>query len=232
MKLYVLLVLSMTITMACSSKHKIDGFHRGALIDQVSEESIVEIEFSDSDIKKALEKKATLPKNFRLAVFFKPPKNKDWRWSGDDKKKIMESLKELQESGPQATVFTLLSSLVDGDDMKSLRLAAAKHGADALLIVDGRAKVERSLRDYGVSYALLLPLFFVNGNSADTLFVASATMWDVRNQYLYLSAESEGTYKINYPAAFPKNDKEVFQKSKDLAIDSLKSNLVAMVKGS
>ncbi|MCJ8276900.1 MAG: hypothetical protein MJK18_08665, partial [Bdellovibrionales bacterium] len=140
-------------------------------------------------------------------------------------------LQELRGTGINAKVFPLLESLTNGTDMRSLSLAAAKHGADALMIIEGGVDRESYARDYALSYALIVPMFFVKGNRAETLFVANATLWDVRNEYLYLSTQSEGNHSLNYPLIFPETDREAFAKSKDMAVDQLQKNLVAMVNG-
>ena len=46
---------------------------------------------------------------------------------------------------------------------------------------------------WSTSYLLLVTALFMPGNEVDALFMASAALWDVRNEYLYVTAESEGT---------------------------------------
>ncbi len=89
-------------------------------------------------------------------------------------------------------VFFISNMIVDGnEDLKSLRMAAAKHQADALLVVTGAAQVDRYINGWGWSYALILPTFFVPGSQVDTLFLSSAALWDVKNEYLYLTNDAE-----------------------------------------
>ncbi len=204
------------------------GFNRGALKQQIG----VIQKFDDSEIQAAYGKKAALPKPFKLGVFFKSPVNDKWRWSEQDKAYVTEELvKELKADGLVADVFPIANSVVADEDLKALRLAAAKHQADALLIVGGGAQVDRYINNWGWTYALLVPAFFVPGSKADTLFMANASLWDVRNEFLYLTAEAEATRSKTYVAAFAKTDKDLIQEAKQEAMLGLKSELGKMIKG-
>lgn len=205
------------------------GFNRGALKQQIG---VIDGKFDDDAIKAAYQKKPALPKPFKLGIFFKSPSNDKWRWSEQDKLFVSDELvRELKSAGLLADVFLISTSVVADEDLKSLRLAAAKHQADALLIVGGGAQIDRYINNWGWSYALLLPAFFVPGSKADTLFMANASLWDVRNEFLYLSAESESTRSRTYVAAFGKPDKDLIQEVKAEAMSSLKTELSRMIKG-
>ena len=68
---------------------------------------------------------------------------------------------------------------------------------------------------------MIITPFFVPGTVADGLVMTNAVMWDVRNQYLYLSAEAEGTAKQTKPAFFI---------DEDHLINDARSNAVAALK--
>jgi hypothetical protein len=120
---------------------------------------------------------------------------------------------------------------VNSDDMKSLRLAAANHHADALLVVSGAGQIDRYINNWGWTYALLLPTLFVPGSQADTLFVTNAALWDVRNDFLYLTAEAEATTNKTYIAAFGEQDKELLNRAKTESLTQLKTALAKMIDG-
>ncbi len=217
------LILCFLIT-GCAS-----GFNRGQLKQQIG---VIHARFDDGDIQAAYNKKAALPKPFKLGIFFKSPANEKWRWSEQDKAYVTEELvKELKADGLVADVFPISNTLVADEDLKSLRLAAAKHQADALLIVGGGAQVDRYMNNWGWTYALLLPAFFVPGSKADTLFVANASLWDVRNEFLYLTAEAEATRSKTYVAAFGTKDKDLIVEAKLEAMSGLQTELRKMIKG-
>lgn len=217
------------LQLGCASK----GFNRGELKQQIG---VIKPTFDDSEIKSAYNKKANLPKPFKLGVYFKSPSpaqgaQKQWRWTEQDKSLLEEIGKELRADGVVADVFPIVSSLVQDEDLKSLRLVAAKHQADALLIVSGAGEIDRYTNNWGWSYILLIPTFFIRGSQADTLFVTNASLWDVKNEFLYLTAESEGMASDKYAAAFGKNDKELLDEAKTKSLTLLKDELKKMIKG-
>lgn len=229
-RLWLLLFLPIVLLQfGCASK----GFNRGELKEQVG---VIRPAFDDKEIKEAYNKKPNLPKPFKLGVYFTTPKSakgadKQWRWTEQDKALLEEIGKELKSEGLVSDVFPIVDTLVQSDELKSLRLVAAKHQADALLIVSGAGQIDRYINNWGWSYALLLPALFVPGSQADTLFVTSATMWDVRNEYLYLTAEAEATGKDTYIAAFGKQDKDLIDEAKTQSLGNLKQELKKMIKG-
>lgn len=125
-----------------------------------------------------------------------------------------------------------MNSLVANEDIKSIRLAASRYQADAVLIIGGVGQIDRYTNNWGWSYALLLPVFFVPGSESQTLFMTNASLWDVRNEFLYLTVESEATVPENYVAAFGKRDQELLGSAKSDALKKLATELQKMIKGS
>jgi hypothetical protein len=228
-------ILWLLLPTSCASK----GFNRGDLKDQIA---VTKPEFTSSEISDAFNKKPNLPKAFKLAVYFKSPSlpsnsshklsSVDWRWTEQDKEILETIAAELKKDGVVSDVFPIMSSLVADEDLKSLRLAAAKHQADALLVISGAGQTDRYINNLGWTYALILPALFIPGSEADTLFVTNAALWDVRNEFLYLTAEAEATTNKSYIAAFGKQDKELINEAKTSSLIQLKSELYKMIKGS
>ncbi len=230
-----LLILSLSVIAltGCSSK----GFKRN--FDMVEKTVVIPKPSRDSDIQMALEKKPNLPQNMRIAVYFvDPPQTFDrrqkskrqWRWTQDDKAIISDIQSHLTEKGIDAYVFPITSGLVKIEkrpdrNLKTIRLLAAKHGADAVLIVQGHAEVQRTANNLALSYFLILPALFVPGSDANTLFIASASLWDVRNEYLYLTAETEEAHTESYIPAFGKSDKVRITKAKTNALGQLRQQI-------
>ncbi|MBY0386141.1 hypothetical protein K2X05_13360, partial [bacterium] len=225
----VVLVIVVIFQMGCTSK----GFNRGELKQQMG---AVKPQYDDKDIKSAFNKKSNLPKPFKLAIYFKTPKiispTQDWRWTEQDKALFDEIRKQLIAEKTATSVFPLISSLIDGEeDLRSLRLLAAKHQADALLVVSGATQIDRYINSWGWSYAFILPTFFVKGSEADVLFLSSAALWDVKNEYLYLTAESEEIVHEKYTAAFGKSDKDLIAEAKTKSLQELSVGLQKMIRG-
>lgn len=218
----------LVVTLGCASR----GFNRGELKEQIG---VINPQFDDKEIEAAFKKKPNLPKPFKLAVYFKSPKEgyniPKWRWTNEDKAILEEVGKQLKSEGLISDVFPIVSSVVTNEDLKSLRLVAAKHQADALLIISGATQIDRYLNNWGFSYILLFPALFVPGSEADTLFIANATLWDVRNEYLYLTAETEATTSETYVAVWGGKEKDLVKEAKTKAMEQLKAEIKKMLKG-
>ncbi|MCB0377888.1 MAG: hypothetical protein KDD33_05285 [Bdellovibrionales bacterium] len=215
------------LCVGCSSR----GFDRGDLRKQIG---VAEPVVDEEAIAEALSKKPNLPKSFRLAVYYKENtqthwRASRWRWQEQDKKIFDKVAKKLKSEGVVSQVIPIVSSVVQGDDLKSIRLAAARHGADAVLVIGGVADVDRYINDLGWTYTLILPTLFMPGSQADSLFIVNATLWDVRNEYLYATAEAEGLHEQTYVAAFGDEDKELIAKAKTSALESLSKEFEKMV---
>ncbi len=223
----------MTIALGagCSSS----GFNRGALKEQIG---VAKPVVTDGEIKDVLNRKPNLPKPFKLAVYFKPPVapgneslNQPWRWSEADKTALTQVATDLKNEKVISTVYPVLETLVDDHSLRGIRLAAAKMGADAVLIVEGAGQTDRYINGWGWTYALILPALFVRGTQTDTLFMVSASMWDVRNEYLYLTAEAEGQSHATSSPAGGETDEVLFDRARADAMARLKSQVVNSVQG-
>lgn len=191
--------------------------------------------FDNKQITTAFSKKSNLPKAFKLGVYFKPvPRDlpqETWRWTEQDRSELQELEALMRERGMAGEFVPILEDTVNGSDLNSIRLAAAQHQVDAVLVIGGTGMVERRINAWGWTYLLLAPVFFVPGSTAEGHFFSHATLWDVRNGYLYGGAESEGSIRDTYIGAFGESDKTVLAEAKSKSLrrlaDDLKRRLVA-----
>jgi hypothetical protein len=212
---------------ACATGH---SFNRGELREELSGGKP---EVDDASIAAALARKAQLPKPFKVGIYFKAPGSPKyisakWRWTDDDKEKLLALGEKLKATGEISDVFIVDDSVVSGSDLKSLRLAAAEHGADALLIVNGVSEVDSHANGWAWTYIALVPALFVPGTESDSIFMASASMWDVRNEFLYMTAEAESEKSKNRPAAFT-DEHKVTDEAKLEAYDKLRDQISKMI---
>lgn len=155
-------------------------------------------EINESEVEAAFALRPQLPKPYRIGVVFRPfmkdTEQDDealWRWTGEQKRAVLDLWKPLRASGEVADLFAIEPSTIAGDDLRAIRIAAARHGADAVLVVSGEDEARHSENAWAASYVALLPLLFAPGSELEVRFSAHAEMWDVRNEYLYLSAGAE-----------------------------------------
>lgn len=214
----------------CASKR---GFDRGAAGNQLREAAPA---VSDQDIKDAFEIKPQLKYPFKLAMFLNGG-GWNWRWTGEDKDSFLALEKRLVQDNLVSKVILITPSDLETPecgskcrvDLKSIRLAAARYGADAVLVVNGTADTDRYNNILGPTYVLLLPMVFVPGTQLDALFMANCKLWDVRNQYLYFSAEAEGEAGQTRPTMFIEG-KHAIEKAKRAAVAGLKEEILGRFK--
>jgi hypothetical protein len=187
-----LAVFTLALT-ACGGS---SGFEQAALRDTNASK---QPEINESDVAAAFALRPQLPKPYRVGVVFRPigrnapepDSDKPWRWDIEHKNALLKLRKSLRASGEVTDVFAIDAHTVVGDDLRAIRIAAARHGADAVLVVSGEDVAEHGTNAWAASYVALLPLLFAPGSELDVTFTAHAELWDVRNEYLYLSAEAE-----------------------------------------
>ncbi len=218
-------LLALIVLSACSSR----GFNKEILRQelQVGESRQV----TDEEIKKVFELKPQLPKPFKLGVYFVDNTHRNWdlRWNSEDKQMIMELETELKKSGEVSKLFLINESVVNGKDLKSIRLAAAHHGADALLIISSTSASEQYQTKAALSYILVLPGFFVPGTVTDALFITRAALWDVRNEYLYMAVESE-SFKRKKAPPIQSDELVELKKAKKDSVSRLSAEILRMTK--
>lgn len=221
----IMLLLSLA---ACASSR---GFDRGALKSQVADQKVI----TEEDIQKTLNLKPQLPSPFKLAIYFAQPASTRyygglWNWRSEDKDAIKAATDALKTGDAVAETVFISEDIVEGHDNRAIRMAAARAGADAVLIVRGISDIDRYNNVLGYTYALILPPLFIPGTVADGLFMVTASMWDVRNQYLYLSAEAEGNSSQTRPAIFIE-ESQVIKAAKTDALAALSKELSARLTG-
>lgn len=209
-------VISSVVVTGCSSSTKTFISE-----DLTAKESVSEPEYTDTDIKLEFDKKANLPKPFRLGVFFKNDSkmySNNWRWKAEDQARILESISKSLSKDMVSSVFKIDESLVEDQTVGEIRYAAARYKADAVLVIEGLSNLRTDVNKWSLSYALVVPAFFVQGNNLESIFAIKANLWDVRNERLYLTTSSEGELKEQYSWALKKDDRVYIEKSKDIAI--------------
>jgi hypothetical protein len=202
---------------ACASPR---GFDRGKLQNSVSPDALV----TEEEIQRVIELKPQLPRPFKLGIYLARPISRHWSsswdWRPSDKDAILGVGESLQGTGLVSETIFISPATAQDEKLKSVRLAAARHGVDAVLVVRGVSDIDRYNNALGVAYALIVTPLFVPGTVVDGVFVSHAGLWDVRNGFLYASVETDGESSTTGPAAFV-DEAMVVKDAKERSLASL-----------
>ena len=181
---------------------------------------------TDQEIAKALTLKPNLPKPFTLAVYFQNPKNPKWLWTNDEVKSVITKLNEYRDPKQVKEIKFISPATVQGRDLKSIRLAAARHQSDAVLVFTGAGGVQTTPNTLGkITYPLLLTFLFMPGLESKGLFLSHATLWDVKNEFLYYSSVTEGQYQEKFITVYSDGNPRFIEQSRKEATDKLLGKL-------
>ncbi len=205
------------------------GFDRGLLKQSIATAPVV----TDGEIAEVLTRKPQLRFPIKLGVLLGDPPpvfgGSLWSWTEADRTKILEWFEPLKSRGIVKEVVLVTDEGGTALDLKRARLAAARYGADALLIVRGIGEAQRYPNSLVVIDILTLTLsgFFNPSNHLDALFIIRATLWDVRNEYLYLEAVAEGLDQTLAPLYWNiGRDRDSLRDAQDEALKALQPELL------
>lgn len=220
-------VVLLTSLAGCASAR---GFDRGALSDALAASEPV----TEADIQRVLELRPQLPHPFKLGIYFRPRPDgrsrervgaaSSWTWHPSDKQRLIDVGRALEQDGIVSETVFVSAETGAGRDLRAIRLAAARHGVDAVLVVNGVADTDRYNNALGMTYVLIVTPLFVPGTVVDALFVSHAALWDVRNEYLYAAAEADGEASQTRPAALV-HEPEVVEQARANSIDALAASI-------
>jgi hypothetical protein len=88
------------------------------------------------------------------------------------------------------------------DDIKGIRQAGARFGADMILIVDGVAGIDRYNNYLAWLYPTLIGAYLVPGSESDALVMATGSLWAIRSNWHALLPTVEERSKAVGAAAF------------------------------
>lgn len=192
-----------------------NGFDRAALQERLNDGSL---QMPDAAIVEARAAKPQLKLPCRIAIYLKPADRGDWRWTNEDKATMEQWAKTLKAEGIASEVISLPDMLTGkGNDLKELRLAAAKCGADVLFVIHGAAQTDSYKNFASVLNLTVIGGYIVPGSHRDSLFMMEGCLLDVDNGYLYTGVQAEGVGKIVRPT-FIIDDKDSVSRAKASAV--------------
>lgn len=175
-------------------------------------------------IRAALNLQPQLRLPVKIAVYLQPvaAENRRLSWSPEDKEQIADWEARLRRAGIASDLF-LMSEIVVDDVTNStseealkqsqamsiprLRLAAAKHGASALLVIRGSRVLDEYFNPLAALYLTIVGYFIVPGSHADATVTLDGALFDVANEYLYVSLDAEGKGESFGPGAILEGDR-------------------------
>ena len=217
MRMGIVLGLSLLLT-GCAT-----GFNRQAIQQRLADQPAV---VDDAEIQAALDRKPQLRFPIKLAIHLTaetyypglraaprtPPwapdgtPSADWRWTVKDREMIDQWAQPLREAGIVSDLYVMSEMISTTGDPRSIRLAAAKHGADAVLPIKGVSQADSYVDGTAICNLLIIPGYVVPSSHRDVLLLLRGAMWDVGNQCLYLSVDAEGEAKTRAPTFRIKDD--------------------------
>ena len=173
--------------------------------------------------------KPTAP--FRLGLFFThrdfPTRHAIQRaeWLSQDKDVLLRALAPLQDQRILRESLVIADSTVSHSNLTEIRKAAARYGADLLLIVTGVGAVDRYNNRYAWLYPTIIGAYFADGTHSDALYLVRAGLWDVKSGLLLASEETEGHAQTVGPAALV-DDRVTIRQAKKMALEHVGARMV------
>src|SRR5262249_34706030 len=108
------------------------GFNRAMIYSRLNDEKV---EITEEEISKAVALRPQLSFPCRIALYLSP-KSFD-HWTAKDKELIEAWAATLKKEGIAEDMFLMSELFATGTSLKDMRIAAARHGANALLVLQG-----------------------------------------------------------------------------------------------
>ena len=202
------------------------GFNRNLLETQLNEGSA---KITEDEIKHIKTLEAQLHFPCRIAVALKRGSS-CWRWTPKDRQCMEAWSDALRKEGIASDVIYMSTMFSQGDNLQELRAAAAKHGADALLVLKGAAVTDSYMNPAALFNVTVVGGFVVPGSHRDALFVMEGGLVDVNNGFLYASMEAEGEGHTLAPT-FIIEERDAIERAKHEALVAFGPELMRRLRG-
>lgn len=216
----------------CSS-----GFNRGRLESELKNGSYeVRVEptphtVTADDINKARERRGQLRFPFRLAIrLLGDNQAAGFRWNQQDRDLVGEWERTLKNRGVISDLVVMNDATRRGDSPEQIRLAAAEHGADAVLLLRAANDVDEYVNPFATFYLTIIGLWMAPGSHIDALVMLDGTVIDVGNGFLYAAVQSEGEGSTFGPKAIIER-RDAIDQAKTVALKELGATLTDELTG-
>jgi hypothetical protein len=204
------------------------GFDHNVLTTHLQQTSIIA---NDEEITKAQALKPQLTFPCRVAVYLPPQVS--GRWKAKEKEIVDSWERDLKKEGIVTDMFVMSEMFTHGDSksptMMDLRVAAAKHGASALLVIQGDCEVDSYMNPAAVFNLTVIGGYIIPASHRDALVQLQGALVDVGNGFLYTSIDAEGEGAIIRPT-FIVEDKPAVEKAKLQALTNFGPELLKRMR--
>jgi rhombotail lipoprotein len=210
------------------------GFNREAMQKDLVEDR--RIFTDDEDVLKIDQLRPQVRLPIRLAVLAPArlgPYGGDSGLMEGEREEIVSWGEKLKKEGIVSEFMIIPEMLLDtgverhrsGPTLKSVRIAAARMQADAVLILRSITETDSYFNPLGVLDLTIVGLFLVPGHQRDALTMVEGMVIDNRNQFLYFAATAEGKGSATAPIAMM-DKRDAVGESRRNALHAFGENLV------
>ena len=167
----------------------------------------------------------------RLGIFFVNrdfPNGKSIRkveWLTTDREQLLGKLAPLQNERLRVDAFVLMDATLRGENIRGIRLAGARYGADLVLIVDGTASIGRYNNRYALLYPTLFGAYLAPGTECTALVMVTGGLWAVSSEWHAPIQTAEGVSRVVGSAVLVE-DSTALREAKERAIQALGMRIV------
>jgi rhombotail lipoprotein len=182
-----------------------------------------------------LHERPRMPAPIRLGLFFVTNTSPPFRtvrqasWTSAHKERLQARLAESLVPRFLSEVFLLEDPLIRGFDPVAVRQAGRRYAADAVLIVDGVAAVDRFNNSSAWWYATLVGAYVASGTEIEAAFLARGSLHDVPTDRIYAAHTAEGRADRQGPAMLMEDD-AVLRDAQDAALEQLATALAEEIR--
>lgn len=172
---------------------------------------------------------------FRLGIYFvrtEFPSRESIRsaeWLSAEKDRLVQEFAQLRDDRIAHEIVILAEPTVRTLTRQELRQAAARYGADVLLLIDGVGAVHRRNNAYALLYPTVLGAWLAPGTVIDALFIIDGVLWDLRTDTIPARQTAEGQAQRT-GAVIMVEDTDALNEAKGRAIDTFGRSVADRVR--
>lgn len=220
------LILVLSMSAGCASSQ---GFDRAG----ISEALHVDLDRNEDQSPVSPTSNLSLP--FRLGVFYAghdvPTGQSIWKveWLGADRDQLLRLLATLQDEQILTDTVALMDATLRREDVRGIKQAGARYGADVVLIVDGAAALDRYNNAYAWYYPTVIGAYLAPGTESDALVMVTGRLWAVHSDWQAPIQTAEGVAKVVGPAVLVEDD-GIIARAKEGAIEALGKRIIDQLR--